>query len=137
MDLMQHVVPLFEASDSVFRYAWFEAYGDGFYEANTNEVIFEHAPKESCGNKKWLAGRGSASWQVQTMKECLAKADQDTECHSPVAISLDDDNCYCAKDACADLGFAYDGMHTWREVGQRDNSALTSLGQLYQTNLLV
>lgn len=134
LDLMQQIVPLFEESQNVFRYAWFEAYGDTFGEAQTNEIVWQHTYSKTCPNKKWLAGVGNdPSWQVKEAKECLAKADADSACTSPVSISMDDDNCYCATDACDDLVDSWAGMHTWKEIRPRDHNALTELGQVYQT----
>jgi len=133
-DLMEQIVPMFEASDAVYRYAWFEAYGDSFGEANTNEIVWEHTERKTCPNKKWLAGVGSdSSWQIRTAKECLTKADQDLDCHSPTTISMDSNSCYCATDACPNLSNAWSGMHTWRQVNQRDHNVLTELGNFYQT----
>lgn len=40
-ELMHQIVPMFEASDSVFRYMWFESFARNFGEVNTNEVIFD------------------------------------------------------------------------------------------------
>ena len=133
-ELMQQIVPMFEASDAVFRYAWFEAFASNFGGANTNEMIFDFSTKVTCENKKWLAQRGSASWQVSTIGQCLAKADApDSGCFQPATLSFDNDNCYCATDPCDSYVPSYDGMQSWKEVRSRETNELTHLGKLYQS----
>jgi len=131
-ELMQQFVPLLDASNAVFRYAWFSAYAKTFGEANTNEVIWEDNPKVTCKNKKWIAGFGNAGWQIKTLSQCLAKSERDPACYSPFALSMDKDNCYCSVDSCQVTVSSWQGMHTWRLLGTQESNALTPLGELYQ-----
>ena len=104
------------------------------YRHNTNEMIFDFATKVTCENKKWLAQRGSASWQVSNIGQCLAKADApDSGCYQPATLLFDDDNCYCATDPCDSYVSSYDGMQSWKEVRSRETNELTHLGKLYQS----
>ena len=123
---------MFEESDAVFRYAWFEAFASNFGEANTNEMVFSFDTQVTCENKMWLAQEGSASWQVKTIGQCLAKADAHPDCHQPVTLSMDNDNCYCAIDSCDSFIASWPGMETWKEVAERGTNKLSPLGELYQ-----
>lgn len=132
-ETMRQFVPYLDASDAVFRYAWFSAYSAYFDGANTNEIVWEYSGGETCESKTWLAGFGDAGWQIQTVQECLAKADESEACSKPLVLSMDDQSCYCSLDACDTPTPSWPSMKTWREVGPRDNNKLTPLGELYQT----
>jgi len=130
--VMSQFVPQLDASDAVYRYAWFSAYSSDFGEANTNEIVWEYSSGETCENKIWIAGVGDAGWQIQTLEECINIADQSEGCYSPLTVSMDDQSCYCATNTCASSIPSWPSMKTWKEVSSRNNGKLTPLGQLYQ-----
>ena len=96
-------------------------------------MIFDFQTGVTCENNKWLAQKGNASWQVSNIGQCLAKADADSGCHQPVTLSFDNDNCYCAVDACVSTKTSWASMQNWKEVRDRGTNELTELGKLYQT----
>ena len=137
-DIMNQLVPVLEASPDVYRYAWFAAYGGhgggGDWIGNgLIEHVWEDTWGYGCQNKKWLNAFGTdASWKIQTKSQCFQLADTDAGCVQPLAISMDDDNCYCATTTC-NFETTWGAMNTWIEVGIRGSSALTAMGDLYET----
>jgi len=137
-DIMSQLTPLLEASPHVFRYAWFAVYGGtgsgGTWIGNgLNENVWDDFRGVGCQDRKWIGGFGNAGWQIQTKQECLAKADADVGCVKPLALSIDDDSCYCATTPTCNLVPTWDAMRTWIEVGDRNSATLTSMGDLYET----
>jgi len=127
-ELMEQLVPLLELSKNVFRYAWYSANANWFGNSNTNEMIWELTRYKDCTNKKFLGKKSSNNY------ECMITADQDSECFSPLVLILAKGKCYCAKDACSNpIAISMGNSHIYRESSARDNNALTSLGQVYQT----
>lgn len=128
---MEQLTAVYESSGQVFRYAWYTTY-DGSWIGNAlNELIWTSESGLGCPGYRWIAGFGDAGWQIQTTQECLAAADNDLECHTPLVLSIDDDSCYCSVDACQTTTPTWGAMTTLWEVGARDSADLTALGDLY------
>ena len=128
--LMDQVVPVLEASPMVFRYAWFAAYEAASMPGNAlNRETWNQLSDVSCPNNSWTAGYGDASWQIQTNAECVAAAEADASCATPLVLNIGWDACYCATDAC-DVPIATSYMTTYRYAG--DNQGLAPLGGRYE-----
>ena len=125
--LMEQVVPVLEASPRVFRYAWFAAYEAASMPGNAlNRETWSQLSEVSCPNNSWTAGYGDASWQIQTNAECVAAAEADASCATPLVLNIGWDACYCATDAC-DAPVATNYMTTYRYAG--DSQGLAPLGE--------
>ena len=128
--LMDQVVPVLEASPLVFRYAWFAAYEAASMPGNAlNRETWSQLSDVACPNNSWTAGYGDASWQISTNAECVAAAEADASCATPLVLNIGWDACYCATDAC-DAPVATSYMTTYRYAG--DNQGLAPLGGRYE-----
>lgn len=121
--LMEQLVPLFDASDRVFRYAWFSA---NRRPGNTNDRAWEPAKNETCVEKIWLT-------EAEMHGDCYRTALQNPTCHTPLNLVYDEDvkECYCSTDACIETLPSY--LTVLRQDTSKDGSKLTSLGDFYQT----
>lgn len=68
---MSQFVPKLDASDPVYRYAWFSASSSDIGKANTNKFIWKYSSGVTCENKVWIIGVGDTGWQIQTLQECI------------------------------------------------------------------
>jgi hypothetical protein len=132
--LMEQMLPVLDNNPAVFRYAWYSMYDGIWIDNSLNELVWEKYPGQACPGKKWLKGFGTATWQIQTLHECVAAADAHGECVIPLSLSIDEVNCYCATDTCDTLSSSYSTMKTYKEVGPRNSDALTALGVLYNNH---
>ena len=94
-----------------------------------NRETWSQLTSFSCPNNSWTAGYGDASWQIQTNAECVATAEADASCATPLVLNIGWDACYCATDAC-DAPVATNYMTTYRYAG--DNQGLAPLGERYE-----
>ena len=94
-----------------------------------NRETWSQLTSFSCPNNSWTAGYGDASWQIQTNAECVAAAEADASCATPLVLNIGWDACYCATDAC-DAPVATSYMTTYRYAG--DNQGLAPLGGRYE-----
>ena len=129
--LMEQMLPVLHNNPRVFRYSWYSAFEASWVDNSLNELVWQKYVGQVCPTKKWLKGFGHSGWEIQTLHQCVAAADADTACATPLALSVDDDSCHCATDACEDLGTTYTAMVTYKQVGPRNPSTLTPLGQYY------
>ena len=90
-----------------------------------NRETWSQLTSFSCPNNSWTAGYGDASWQIQTNAECVAAAEADASCATPLVLNIGWDACYCATDAC-DAPVATNYMTTYRYAG--DGQGLAPLG---------
>jgi hypothetical protein len=139
IDVMNQLTPLLEQSPDVFRYAWFGTYGgegeSGDWDGNgLNENIWTRFKGVGCEDRAWLSAFGNdAGWKIQTIKECLAKAEANGACIAPHSLSMDDDACYCKTITVCNKVTTWNAMTTWEEVADRDLSTLTTIGEIYET----
>jgi len=139
IDIMNQLTPLLEESPDVFRYSWFGVYGgegegDGWEGNGLNENIWTSLKGVGCEDRAWLAAFGTdAGWKIQTKQECLERADTNEACAKPLALSIDDDACYCSRSTDCNLETTWGSMSTWVESASRDLSTLTMIGNLYET----
>lgn len=132
-DLMIQLGSLLEESPLVYRYAWFSLY-DIHWTTNTlNELEWNGEKGVGCQSKKWKGAWGDASWQIQTMDECVAAAESDSDCNNPLSLSVDDDNCYCGTDDCSITESTYSAMTTYHKVGDSSTVSLTDIGLVYES----
>jgi len=129
--LMEQMLPVLHGNPKVFRYSWYTMFDSAWIYNSLNELVWQRYNGQVCPAKKWLKGFGTQTWQIQTLHECVAAADADTTCVTPLALSIDDDNCYCATDLCDTLDPSYAAMNTYKEIGPRQSSTLTTMGQYY------
>ena len=94
-----------------------------------NRETWSQLTSFSCPNNSWTAGYGDASWQIQTNAECVAAAEADASCATPLVLNIGWDACYCATDAC-DAPVATSYMTTYRYAG--DSQGLAPLGERYE-----
>ena len=97
-----------------------------------NRETWSQLTSFSCPNNSWTAGYGDASWQIQTNAECVAAAEADASCATPLVLNIGWDACYCATDAC-DAPVATSYMTTYRYAGDRSRprAARRTLRELY------
>jgi hypothetical protein len=100
-----------------------------------NENVWSTYSGKGCASRKWLAAFGTdASWKIQTKSQCVAKADAQPLCMQPLVLSMDDDACYCSTTSFCTLEITWSAMKTYELVNSdRGSSALTSMGNLYET----
>ena len=91
-----------------------------------NRETWSQLSDVSCPNNSWTAGYGDASWQISTNAECVAAAEADASCATPLVLNIGWDACYCATDAC-DAPVATSYMTTFRYAG--DGQGLAPLGE--------
>eukprot|EP00539_Tryblionella_compressa_P005599 CAMPEP_0178760366 /NCGR_PEP_ID=MMETSP0744-20121128/15447_1 /TAXON_ID=913974 /ORGANISM="Nitzschia punctata, Strain CCMP561" /LENGTH=423 /DNA_ID=CAMNT_0020414925 /DNA_START=15 /DNA_END=1286 /DNA_ORIENTATION=- len=138
-ELMEQLTPLLESHPAVFRYAWFSLYGGDdpnptWVGNGLNEDIWTQYHGIGCVGRKWLAPFGpDVNWNIQTMNQCLAIADADPECSSPLVLSIDDDSCYCSSTTFCTLETTWSAMTTWINAANRSSSSLSNMGDLYET----
>merc|ERR1712226_1804395 len=131
-DLLEQLVPKLDASDKVYRYTWFSAFGGhgGFEGTGLSENTFVTDAQRGigCPNQKWKIGY---EWGSLT-QDCLTSADADPDCHKPLILSIDDDACYCSIDSCTNPQTTWFPMTIYREVEGANRAAEpTALGLLY------
>merc|ERR1719229_232150 len=95
-ELMDLVVPAMEASDHVFRYAWYSAYDEieGF-QSNLNVLHFETTHGVRCKRWTWLGCNSKdakCTWKIGARtKDCYETALSDRRCYgSPNHWNYDD-----------------------------------------------
>jgi len=111
---LKKIVPALEASDSVFRYAWYSTRNvpddaDRCWVAESallpaHQGSWKKRSHHTCADSelKWLSGK---SWKPGTLAQCGAKALGDLDCASPLTMVYNqggDSNCYCATADCTD-----------------------------------
>ena len=118
LELMEQIVPTYEASANVFRYSWYQLYEDGNLPGNNlNENYYSRAGGVYCENRKWL-GSGAHSGPT-TLPLCAQAARADSECSTPIAIANEihgDQNCYCGTDDCATTVAAWAGITQYTPI---------------------
>jgi len=134
--IMNQLTPYLERKPEVFRYAWFSTYGvgssTGWVGNALNDPIWDEAKGVGCSDRKWIGGIGNTwDWQIQTVQECWEASQKDDDCFAPYSLSIDDDACYCATDACSRTEPTWPAMFTWWQMEDPDTSTLTALGELY------
>jgi len=87
-----------------------------------------------CANREWLANvYPTFSWGIHEINECVALAGNNANCQTPLAISMDNDNCYCSLDACDTVVNTWGGMKTFKELTDQPTgvSTLSLSGEQY------
>jgi len=122
LELMKQMVPILDASDKVFRYAWFST---NKVPSHTNQRVWETIKRKTCLENEWLMNNAT---DVGT---CYRAALQNSNCHIPYAISFQKSSkeCYCSKNACEDTKGSKLALHLQNTY---DSSELTPLGEFYQ-----
>ena len=71
--------------------------------------------------------------KIHQYHECVAKADQNNVCAKPLRLSIDNESCFCSRDACETTNSTYSAMDTYVELENqsRDSSTLTPIGIQY------
>jgi len=124
----KQLLPQLEASDAVFRYAWYSTrnYPDDADRCWVAESAllpsylpgFKKRAHRTCAESelKWLSG---ASWKPGTLAQCGAKALGDSDCASPLTIVYNhggDANCYCATTDCTDTHDEWNNRYVYTPV---------------------
>ena len=89
-----------------------------------------------CTNREWLANvYPTFSWGIREINECAALARNNANCDTPLAISMDNDNCYCSLDTCDNVVSTWGGMKTFKELTDQPTgvSALSLSGEQYNS----
>lgn len=74
-NLMEQLGSLLEESPIVYRYAWFGLYNEHWQTNSLNSLVWSGEKGVSCKNRKWKGAWGNnATWQIQTLDECVSIA---------------------------------------------------------------
>lgn len=111
---LRKVLPLLEASDDVFRYAWYSTrnapdVGPDAWVAESALLPYFNGPwhkraKRTCDESElmWLSGK---SWAPGTLAQCAAKVVNTAECSTPRTFTYENGggrNCYCTTKKCTE-----------------------------------
>lgn len=141
--LMEQMVPLLEASDRVFRYAWYALYEDSGMPGNgLNEDVFRIEPGRVCEPNLWVANRQYGS--TTSLPRCVHAVQSNANCAQTaplLALSYEsggNQNCYCAPasygaDACNTTTATWNGIVTYVPAAGVTAGVLSPLGELYYT----
>ena len=141
--IMDQMTALFESpeyADKVARYNWFTTYAHdplGFGSGALNVPNWDLFMEKGCpgASMHWLANaKPTYSWGIESMTECLALAQANSNCHTPLTLMLDNDNCYCSTDACPTLEAKWGGFRAYQQTTlPLDESALSASGEQYNS----
>ena len=138
--IMDQLTGLFEGeyANIVERYNWFTTYaGDplAFGSGALNVPNWERSDDGmGCLSREWVANaKPTHSWGIDSIHECVAAARANPLCNAVLGLSFDNDNCYCATDACETFVSTWGGMRAFRELSLQapDASSLSSSGEQY------
>jgi len=135
--LMEQMLPILDDNSAVFRYSWYSTFDGKWIFNSLNKLVWESYPVQACINRQWIKEFGLESWKIQTLHECVESANENSACASPLSLSIDNDNCYCAVDECTELQSSYSGMVTYKEVGIKDSNTLMPIGSYYNADGVV
>jgi len=123
LELMKQMLPILDASNKVFRYAWFST---NKTPSNTNQRVWETTRRQTCLENEWLSNN------MTDVGSCYRAATQNPNCYIPYAVSFQkaSKKCYCSKNACEETITSYLSLH--RQDISKDSSELKPLGELYQ-----
>jgi len=119
MEIMKKVTPYLDASDVVFRYAWFSVNREP---NNTNEVEWSKIKKSTCLNNSRLEN-------AKSVGDCYRHASQSSKCNRPFFFSYNKkiDDCYCSTDSCEQIVKSH--LNILVQNISQDSSKLTPVGE--------
>ena len=139
--IMDQLTGLFEGeyANIVERYNWFTTYASdplAFGSGALNVPNWETSHAMGCSNRKHLANAKpgcGCSWGIESVLECEALARDEPLCAHPLVLNFDNDNCYCATDACETFVSTWGGMRAFRELSLQalNASSLSTSGEQY------